>query len=238
MKQFYYQIKVKEEDNYYWSKPVMKGIVTAETSKQAREIVKNSVLERDIKKGDDVLLSIIEVTEDKQYLVDFFKPRVCKYCGRVFNNTITGFYSSEFCCENCYELYNYEHLDVNKYLQAREIDNIGFYECNLVIYRIYNKITKKNYIGQTIRSFTLRWWEHYKAWVKYAPEGITAFEFSVLEEFTKEQIKQNPKMLSEREQYWIDYYDAFNNGYNSRNETSKVEYKKKSVEEILERSSV
>ena len=242
MKDFYYQVKVKIKDEYdtysYWSKPVMKGIVQAETSKQAREIVKTSILEREIKKGDDVLLSILEITPDKQYLADFFKPRVCKQCGRTFDNTISGFYSSEFCCENCYELYNYEHLDVSRYLQVREIDNISFYECNPVIYKITNLVNGKSYVGQTIRSFTLRWWEHYKAWIKYQPEGIQNFEFSVLEEFTKEEIKKNPNLLREREQYWIDFFDAYNNGYNSRDEVSKVNYQKKSVEEIVKNNEV
>lgn len=218
MKDFYYQLKVKYKNELYWSKPVMKGIVQAETSKDARKYIKEVIFEREIKQGDDVLLSVMEIKDNTKYLKDFFEPRICKYCGRTFNNTISGFYSSEFCCENCYELYNYENLDAEKYLKTKEMNYMEFMDSNPVIYRIYNRISNKNYIGQTIRSFTLRWWEHCKSWIKLCPESITAFEFSILEEFTKEQVKSNPNLLSEREQYWIEKYDSLNNGYNSRNE--------------------
>ena len=241
MKQFYYQLKTREEfcnGSVFWGKATMKGIVEAETCKEARQIVKTQILCREINsKEDDILLSIIEVTPEKSYLTDFFKPRVCKQCGRVFTNSISGFYSSEFCCENCYELYNYEHLDVDKYLKIREIDNIDFYECKPCIYVIHNTENGKNYVGQTVRSFTLRWWEHYKAWIKFCPEDITKFQFAVLEEFSKEEVKKNPDLLSEREQFWIDALNAYKDGYNSRNEISeKLQYQKKELNEVMSKN--
>ena len=142
--------------------------------------------------------------------------------GGTFDVSISDYYSSEFCCEACYETYSMMNFDINKMVQSRELNYIEFMESNPVIYRIRNKINGKNYIGQTIRSFTLRWWEHYKSWIKKQPEGIENFDFSVLEEFTKEEIKRNPDLLKQREQYWIDKYDAIENGYNSRNEVSNV----------------
>jgi len=242
MKKYYYQLKTKEQGFMggvsYWGKATMKGIVEADTPKEARNIVKTQILCRDINtKEDDILLSIIEVTPEKQYLLDFFKPRVCKQCGRVFTNSVSGFYSSEFCCENCYELYNYEHLDVDKYLKIREIDNIDFYDCNPCIYVIHNTENGKNYVGQTVRSFTLRWWEHYKAWIKFCPEDITKFQFAVLEEFSKEEVKKNPDLLSEREQFWIDLLEAYTKGYNSRNEIKeKLQYQKKELNEVMSKN--
>lgn len=235
MKDFYYQVKtrqyIRNDDRFaekpyikIWSNVQYRGIVEAENSKKAREKVKNEIFDKKIikNKDADVLLSIIEITPQKSYLKKFFEPRVCKHCGRTFDVSISDYYSSEFCCEACYETYSMMNFDINKMVQSRELNYIEFMESNPVIYRIRNKINGKNYIGQTIRSFTLRWWEHYKSWIKKQPEGIENFDFSVLEEFTKEEIKRNPDLLKQREQYWIDKYDAIENGYNSRNEVSNV----------------
>ena len=245
MKQFYYQLKVKEkhhniytkQDEYDWSYyPVMRGIVEAETSKEARKKIKEEIFEKDIKKGDDVLLSIIEVKEDTKYLLDFFKPRVCKHCGRTFNTATSETFGQygDFCSKVCYDLYNYENFDFSRYIQSKDFNALEWTDCNPVIYRIHNKKNDKNYVGQTIRSFTLRWWEHYKVWIKYQKDNITDFEFSVLEEFTKEQVKDNENLLSEREQYWIDYYNALDEekGYNSRREVAELKSKKVDIEDI------
>ena len=90
------------------------------------------------------------------------------------------------------------------------------------IYRIQNVINNKGYVGSAM-SKEARWREHHtqlrnnkhhsillqRAWNKY---GEDQFVFEVIE------ILDNPtkKMLLEREQYWIDFYDAANpdKGYN------------------------
>lgn len=85
------------------------------------------------------------------------------------------------------------------------------------IYKITNEINGKCYIGQSI-DIDKRWKEHktvynhprcshyhiYKAFRKY---GIENFSFIVIEECQQ-------SLLNEREKYWIEYYDSFNNGYN------------------------
>lgn len=85
------------------------------------------------------------------------------------------------------------------------------------IYKIQNLINGKVYIGQT-RNFANRWAHHrydlnsgvatnshlQRAWNKYGEDN---FEFSVVEECDVEK-------LNEREVYWIDKHDSFNNGYN------------------------
>lgn len=89
------------------------------------------------------------------------------------------------------------------------------------IYKITNKINGKMYVGQSIDIFD-RWRQHeqnhrlklsnfaiYRAFDKY---GFENFEFSVIEETTKEQ-------LDEREVYWIQTLhtylkDPLCNGYN------------------------
>ena len=84
------------------------------------------------------------------------------------------------------------------------------------IYSITNKINGKRYIGQSI-NIDNRWKEHirnidnpnknntiYKALRKY---GLENFIFEVLEECTESE-------LDDKEIYWIEYYDSYNNGYN------------------------
>lgn len=81
-----------------------------------------------------------------------------------------------------------------------------------VIYKWTNKINGKSYIGQTINE-EFRKQDHikgkynsviHKAIKKY---GLKNFDYEVLE-----QIEESK--LSEREIYWIEYFDTYNNGYN------------------------
>lgn len=85
------------------------------------------------------------------------------------------------------------------------------------IYKITNEITNQCYIGQTDLSIEKRFLEHirasrltknkkrplYKAFNDY---GISNFYLEMIEE------TDNP---NEREKYWINYYNSFNDGYNA-----------------------
>ena len=83
------------------------------------------------------------------------------------------------------------------------------------IYKITNTINNKCYIWQSV-DIKRRWREHksrdlyesdrplYKAMRKY---GLENFVFEVIEECLFSE-------LDIREQYWVNYYDSFNNGYN------------------------
>lgn len=84
------------------------------------------------------------------------------------------------------------------------------------IYAIYNKETGKYYVGQTIHDLNKRWKEHlyearrmndvplYKSLRKY---GADKFNIRVVEECSSD-------ILDERETYWINEYNSYNNGYN------------------------
>ena len=120
------------------------------------------------------------------------------------------------------------------------------------IYIIKNFINNKVYIGQTSRNIEIRWKEHlrhctsqdqplYKAMVKYGKEK---FYIQCLEECPD-------SILNEREKYWIDYFDSYNNGYNATlggqdnfTMTSKVEqvlnlwYNKYTVNKIVEETGL
>lgn len=86
-----------------------------------------------------------------------------------------------------------------------------------IIYVIENKINGNRYVGQTVMSLNKRWLAHiqesktfsdhplYRAINKY---GLDNFNIRILEETTEDK-------LSEREIYWIEYFDSYNNGYNA-----------------------
>ena len=87
------------------------------------------------------------------------------------------------------------------------------------IYKITNDINSKIYIGKTISSLEKRFKEHcrdafnetrnnrplYKAIRKY---GVDYFHIELVETAPIE-------MLSEREVYWISFYNTYKNGYNA-----------------------
>lgn len=86
-----------------------------------------------------------------------------------------------------------------------------------LIYKYTSKTTKKSYIGKTLSSnFEKRHQKH-----KYEKDENTHFGRAKLkygyDDFVLIIIENNifEENLSEREIYWIDYYDTFNNGYNS-----------------------
>ena len=84
------------------------------------------------------------------------------------------------------------------------------------IYKITNTKNEKSYIGQST-NIEERWKQHKqaiqtsdKSWYPLArqeSDGIDDFTFSVLQECKKEE-------LDELEDYWIDYYKSYLNGYN------------------------
>ena len=88
-----------------------------------------------------------------------------------------------------------------------------------VIYKITNNVNGKSYIGQTIQNYKERFYQHcaikcskkvsdmaiHKALRKY---GKANFTLEVIEEVDADN-------LNEKERYWINYYDSYNNGYNS-----------------------
>ena len=87
------------------------------------------------------------------------------------------------------------------------------------IYKITNNINNHIYIGKTNTSIEYRFKRHIidskKDKLKYRPlyramnkYGIENFSISLVEECDE-------NLLSEREQYWIKYYNSYENGYNA-----------------------
>ena len=82
-----------------------------------------------------------------------------------------------------------------------------------VIYKATSKTSGKSYIGQT-KDFPNRQKQHLKAKDDYVfhkalrKYGEADFTWEILEEC-------EDNLLDKQEQYWIAYYDSYNNGYNS-----------------------
>ena len=87
------------------------------------------------------------------------------------------------------------------------------------IYKITNKLDNKCYIGQSIDIET-RWKQHiyegkklrhkYKFYLALNKYGAENFLFEVIEECSLDT-----EILNNRERYWIEYYNSYEEGYNS-----------------------
>lgn len=87
------------------------------------------------------------------------------------------------------------------------------------IYKITNNINGKCYIGKTLNSIEERWKEHLhdyqKSRCKDRPLYCALNKYGI-ENFLIEQIEEcDENILSEREQYWIKYYNSYHYGYNA-----------------------
>ena len=107
------------------------------------------------------------------------------------------------------------------------------------IYKITNIQNNKVYIGQTIRPIQKRFQRH----INDALNNILDTHFARAirkygkDSFTIEQIDtaSNQEELNKKEQYWIQYYDSVNKGYNETDAISKCggnTYQSKTEEEM------
>ena len=88
------------------------------------------------------------------------------------------------------------------------------------IYKIQNDINDKVYIGKTLYTIERRWYQHKnnstKSYLKHLPIYAAINKYG-LEHFSITQIEevQDYHILSDREQYWVSYYNSYLNGYNA-----------------------
>lgn len=95
----------------------------------------------------------------------------------------------------------------------------------MIVYKITNKINGKVYIGQTIRPIEQR----YKRHINDAMNNVLNTHFARAirkygqENFICEQIDtaNTQEELTNKEQYWIRYYDSVNEGYNETDAITK-----------------
>ena len=80
------------------------------------------------------------------------------------------------------------------------------------IYLIENDVNNYKYVGLTTRTVEERWKEHIRHHTEVIGKAIQKhgkehFHYVILEECADD-------LLDSREQYWINYYDSYNHGYN------------------------
>lgn len=234
MKDWYCILQGRSSIRDFGWEQIYKTFVKAETKKEAvdafhntiefKEKIPQRILSKNIKE-DSLLLYVYEVGEN-HFTRDFLEERQCCICGSTYKlidkfNEF-GFYSVYECCKpSC------DFMEKERRREAYCSDVENFYATYPVIYKIENIKTGKVYIGQTIRSFTLRWWEHIKSCANdkfheaFDKSDITDWNFSVIEviNILEENIDSNGKsmkeVLTERERYWINHYNSKEDGYNS-----------------------
>ena len=83
------------------------------------------------------------------------------------------------------------------------------------IYKISNSINDKLYIGKTCTTLSNRWSHHISDYTKYDWHLYRAMRKYGIENFSIELVEEcEDNKLNEQEQYWINYYNSYNNGYN------------------------
>lgn len=94
-----------------------------------------------------------------------------------------------------------------------EVIKIGF------IYKITNKLNGKAYIGKTLGTVEKRFNEHLKDAKRRQYEKrplYTAINKYGIDNFCVETLEKcDNNIISQREIYWIEYYDTYKNGYNA-----------------------
>lgn len=101
-----------------------------------------------------------------------------------------------------------------------------------IIYRAYNKISGKSYIGQTINTLEVRRSAHFRT-AKNCKKKLCHFQ-NALNKYNKEDwdwsiIEDNIDQhdLNEKEMYYIKLYDTYPNGYNGNYGGTNVKVAKK-----------
>lgn len=83
------------------------------------------------------------------------------------------------------------------------------------IYVIENDINNKLYVGKTVTTLLNRWYHHKSAYLKEDWHLYRAMRKYGFEHFQMKELEQcDDSIIDEREQYWIDKLDTYNNGYN------------------------
>ena len=107
------------------------------------------------------------------------------------------------------------------------------------IYKITNTVNEKVYIGQTVKAVWERWCQHNvnydKPYFSHLPLYRAINKYG-LDKFKCEELEEVPNTeLDEREKYWIQYYDSYNNGYNATLGGRATPLYNWDVEDIIER---
>jgi hypothetical protein len=232
MPDFYYQIKGRSPlENQHWGiwewPPVFSGRVTAADKKEAKLLIEEEygrkfqlrILADDLKENS-VLLHIKPLEGAADYVLKRFIDTPCKECGAIFkpidkyNDPHVRDGGDDYCSDKC--------ASEGRLRERAKFELASQGKIPPVIYRIRQTSTKRAYVGQTTRPFTLRWWQHlsYPSDCKFhqALKGsdITDWDFKVIEVIVPPKDCPNlTAFINERERFWIDELDAVDSGFNT-----------------------
>lgn len=230
MPDFYYQIKGRGDPDGYadWGwRPVFTNMVTAPDKASAKAMIEEEyerqfplrVLKKDIRE-DSYLLYITELNADLDYRRKRFVETECKECGSIFriidkyNDLHCDFRGPDYCSMKCKKEGQFTSIDGFKSVDESRLPP--------VIYQIRQISTGKVYIGQTIKPFTLRWWQHltypsdskFHEAMKTTP--ITDWDFKVVEVIVVPQdCESKEAYVTDRERHWIDANNSVADGFNT-----------------------
>lgn len=232
MPQFYYQIKGQRPGTEYadaeWAwPPIFSGLVEANDRKDAKGQIEEEygrkfpqrVLKKDMA-DHAYLLHIRELGPDDDYLMRRFRDTPCKECGVSFklidkyNDPYADHRGPDYCSNSC--------ASAGKLRDVQEFRLANEGKLPAVIYQVRQKSTGMVYVGQTIRPFTLRWWQHLtnpsdcKFHEALKTNPVTDWEFSVLEVVAyPSDCPNKTAYLTDRERHWIETLNSVSAGYNT-----------------------
>jgi group I intron endonuclease len=118
--------------------------------------------------------------------------------------------------------------------------------CSAGIYRITNLVTKKVYIGSTVKQLNRRWASHItnleknkhhspylqSSWNKYGKENFQIDVVEICFDTTKEYV-------NEREQWWLEHYQSFYSdyGYNVNKKADRKTYTQNQKDKVALRKN-
>lgn len=221
LKKFLYILKVPPQESYQDWQEAFVDIVEAVDKKTVLDNLKKEldphIAEKLTAKNKGVLNYRAFVVElSPHWEMHWLSERTCKQCSTAYTllqKKQHGEYANyEYCSASCR---NVSRKDTDFGAYANSYASSNFEPC---IYKITNKQTNQVYIGQTIRCFTLRWYEHFfqsgdskfHQAIKLSKPSDWIFE--VLETLPIESTKEE---INNREMHYINLYDSINNGYNT-----------------------
>jgi len=251
---FFYRLQIPKETSiselgYLSWEDFELGYIEATSKKEARKLLEENLNEKitmRFTKLEDMGIKykyLLKIYPSNEYWDKYwYEERQCEICGNNYtlidrNNQSDYKGNKIYCSKDCEDIgiSNLIELKEEEEIQKRINENTGIH--SPCIYKIKNKKENKVYIGQTTQYCTFRWYQHFssssssmtKFHEKINKTKITDWEFEVIEIIEKKSniSKSDSKLfINKREQYWINYYDSINNGYNTATANKEESLKK------------
>lgn len=107
-----------------------------------------------------------------------------------------------------------------------------------IIYLIVNKQNGHKYVGQTTQGMNKRWKQHIQEALRMSDKPIhrAMRKYGNHNFMIKEIDECDENLLDKREQYWIEHYNTFEEGYNATSGGDKVVFSEETKQKISEKA--